>query len=170
VTAITATSHRDSALISSARYRKLSQRYNILIPDHTMSDTDRPRPTILVVDDDESLRDLLRRMFESVQYQVILASNAQDAISTIGVTPPDIILTDIYMPEADGFELINWLRKNAAAIPVIAMSGTATPRYDQLSIAENLGAIAVIEKPFRQAQIIETIDRILAKRGLPSRA
>jgi CheY-like chemotaxis protein len=134
-----------------------------------MSNTDRPRPTILVVDDDDSLRDLLRRMFESVQYKVILASNAQAAIATIGKTPPDIILTDIYMPEADGFELINWLRKNATTIPVIAMSGTATPRYDQLSIAENLGAAAVLEKPFRQTQLIETVDRILASRNTPPR-
>jgi CheY-like chemotaxis protein len=134
-----------------------------------MSDTDRPRPTILVVDDDENLRDLLRRMFESVDYIVIQAFNAQAAIATIGENPPDIILTDIYMPEADGFELINWLRKNAIAIPVIAMSGTATPRYDQLSIAENLGADAVIEKPFRQAELIATVDRLLADRGGPSR-
>jgi CheY-like chemotaxis protein len=130
-----------------------------------MPDPDRPRPTILVVDDDEALRSMLRRMFESVRYKVILASDAEAAIAVVMDSPPDIILTDIYMPEADGFELINWLRKNGSAIPVIAMSGTVTPRYDQLSIAENLGAAAVIEKPFRQAQVIETVDRVLANRG-----
>jgi CheY-like chemotaxis protein len=134
-----------------------------------MSDSDRPRPTILVVDDDEGLRSMLQRMFESVQYKVILASNARTAIAVVTETPPDIILTDIYMPEADGFELINWLRKNDSAIPVIAMSGTATPRYDQLSIAENLGAAAVIEKPFRQTEVIETVNRILTNRGAPPR-
>jgi FixJ family two-component response regulator len=56
-------------------------------------------------------------------------------------------------------------------IPVIAMSGSTSSSgdYDQLSVAEHLGAAAVLDKPFRQSKLVETIDRVLAKRAAPSR-
>jgi CheY-like chemotaxis protein len=75
------------------------------------------------------------------------------------------------MPTGDGFELLNWLRNNGLQIPVIAMSGSSSGsgEYDQLSVAAHLGAAAVIDKPFRQSKLVETIDRVLAKRGAPAR-
>jgi CheY-like chemotaxis protein len=93
------------------------------------------------------------------------------AIESVIHHMPDIIITDIYMPAGDGFELINWLRTHGMTIPVIAMSGSSsgTGEYDQLSVAEHLGAAAVIDKPFRQSKLVETIDRVLANRGAPPR-
>jgi two-component system, OmpR family, response regulator MprA len=127
--------------------------------------------SVLIVDDDDALRDTLQRMVQSVGYDVTVATDAHAAIAAISARSPDIILTDIYMPAADGFELLNWLRNNAAGIPVIAMSGSSSSygHYDQLSVAEHLGASAVIDKPFRQAKLVETIDRVLANRGAPAR-
>ena len=75
---------------------------------------------------------------------------------------PDLVLTDIYMPDADGFELINALRQRNLNVPVVAMSGgTRAGSYDNLSIATHLGAAAVIDKPFSNASLIDTIDRVI---------
>jgi CheY-like chemotaxis protein len=126
---------------------------------------------VLIVDDDESLRATLRRMVESVGYEVRCAEDASTAIAAFTDRAPDIIITDIYMPAGDGFELLNWLRNNGIRTPVIAMSGSgsSSSEYDQLSVAEHLGAVAVIDKPFRQSKLVETIDRVLANRGAPPR-
>jgi CheY-like chemotaxis protein len=128
-------------------------------------------PSVLIVDDDAALRETLRRMCESVGYDVQTAEDARSAIMTVNDREPDIIITDIYMPAGDGFELLNWLRNNGIRTPVIAMSGSSSGAgdYDQLSVAEHLGAAAVIDKPFRQSKLVETIDRVLAKREPPPR-
>src|SRR5262245_53688731 len=106
--------------------------------------------SVLIVDDDAGLRETLRRMIDSVGYEVVCVEDAKAAISTIAAKTPDIIITDIYMPAGDGFELLNWLRNNGVTIPVIAMSGSSSGvgDYDQLSMAERLGAAAVLDKPF----------------------
>lgn len=133
-------------------------------------DSGRP-PSVLIVDDDAGLRDTLSRMVASVGYAVDCAEDAPAAIAFVGRRAPDIIITDIYMPAGDGFELLNWLRNNGVRIPVIAMSGSSsgTGEYDQLSVAQHLGAAAVIDKPFRQSKLVETIDRVLANRSAPPR-
>lgn len=131
----------------------------------------RPPFSVLIVDDDPALRETLRRMVESVGYEAACAEDARAAIAAIAGRAPDIIISDIYMPAGDGFELLNWLRNQEMKIPVIAMSGSSAGAggYDQLSVAEHLGATAVIDKPFRQSKLVETIDRVLAKRGAPPR-
>jgi CheY-like chemotaxis protein len=131
----------------------------------------RPPFSVLIVDDDTGLRETIRRMVESVGYDVNCVENAHTAIAAVAKQAPDIIITDIYMPAGDGFELMNWLRNSGVSIPVIAMSGSSSGSgdYDQLSVAERLGAAAVIDKPFRQSKLVETIDRVLANRGAPPR-
>lgn len=131
----------------------------------------RPRFSVLIVDDDAGLRDTISRMVASVGYDVASVEDAPQAIASVAQHAPDIIITDIYMPAGDGFELLNWLRNHGLSIPVIAMSGSVSGNgeYDQLSVAQNLGAAAVIDKPFRQSKLVETIDRVLANRGAPPR-
>jgi len=120
----------------------------------------------LVVDDDPDLLQSLRVLLESYEYQVIMAANAAAAIAAVSAQSPDLVLTDIYMPDADGFELINALRRHNVTVPVIAMSGGGrVGNYDNLSIATHLGAAAVIDKPFSNASLIETIERVLADRA-----
>jgi CheY-like chemotaxis protein len=131
--------------------------------------------SILIVDDDAALRMTLQRMLEPGAFGHYIVECAQDggeAIESIKLHMPDLIITDIYMPVSDGFELINWMRSQGLNIPVLAMSGsgsTAKSYYDPLRIAERLGATAVLDKPFRSYQLIEAIDRILGGRSLPPR-
>jgi CheY-like chemotaxis protein len=121
--------------------------------------------SVLIVDDDAGLRDTLRHMVASVGYRVDCAEDARAAIESVGNHAPDIIITDIYMPAGDGFELLNWLRNHGMTIPVIAMSGSSSSsgEYDQLSVAEHLGAAAIIDKPFHWKDLLALIERVLAE-------
>ena len=128
-----------------------------------MSEQATSAATILVVDDDPDLLQSLRVLLEAYDYKVIMADNAAAAITAVAARQPDLVLTDIYMPDADGFELINSLRQRNLSVPVVAMSGgTRAGSYDNLSIATHLGAAAVIDKPFSNASLIDTIERVLA--------
>lgn len=128
-----------------------------------LPDRDRPASTILVVDDDPDLLQSLRVLLEAYDYGVIMAANAAAAIAAVSDQKPDLVLTDIYMPDADGFELINALRHAGVSVPVVAMSGGGrVGNYDNLAIATHLGAAAVIDKPFSNASLIDTIERVLA--------
>jgi two-component system chemotaxis response regulator CheY len=120
---------------------------------------------ILVVDDDPDLLQSLRVLLEAYDYRVILAGDAEAAVTAVAEQKPDLVLTDIYMPDADGFELINALRQRNLMVPVIAMSGGGRiGNYDNLSIATHLGAAAVIDKPFSNASLIDTIERVVTGR------
>jgi two-component system chemotaxis response regulator CheY len=129
----------------------------------TLPDLESLGATVLVVDDDPDLLQSLRVLLEAYDYTVIMASNAAAAIAAVSEQKPDLVLTDIYMPDADGFELINALRRHNLTVPVVAMSGGGrVGGYDNLSVATHLGAAAVIDKPFSNASLIETIERVLS--------
>jgi len=123
----------------------------------------RSRRLVLVVDDDASLRGSIRALLESMGFLVSTASNACEAVSEISAQRPDVILTDIYMPEGDGYELIAAMRSFGENIPIIAMSGgpILVGVQDHLGMAERIGAVATIAKPFRSAALVETIDRAI---------
>jgi DNA-binding NtrC family response regulator len=128
-----------------------------------LPDLETPDATVLVVDDDPDLLQSLRVLLEAYDYTVIMAGNAAAAIAAVSQRKPDIVLTDIYMPDADGFELINALRQHSHDVPVVAMSGGGrVGGYDNLSVATHLGAAAVIDKPFSNSSLIETIERVLS--------
>jgi DNA-binding NtrC family response regulator len=131
-----------------------------------LPDLETPSNTILVVDDDPDLLQSLRVLLEAYDYRVVMAANAAAAIAAVTAQAPDLVLTDIYMPDADGFELINALRERNVSVPVVAMSGGGRAgNYDNLAIATHLGAAAVIDKPFSNASLIDTIERVLASRA-----
>jgi CheY-like chemotaxis protein len=126
----------------------------------------RSRHLVLVVDDDAGLRDSIRSLLESMGFLVSTAGNAREAIVEVGAQRPDVILTDIYMPEGDGYELISAMRSFGEAIPIVAMSGGALQYeiQDHLGMAKRLGAEATLAKPFRAAALVETVDRAIGHR------
>jgi CheY-like chemotaxis protein len=117
--------------------------------------------TVLVVDDEEAVRDSLRELLSGVGYRVVLAESASAALRAVDSEQPDVVLTDIYMESGDGYELIRALRQLPQAIRVVAMSA-GRAGYDTLKAASHLGADAVIDKPFPGAGLVETIDRQFA--------
>ena|SRR5688572_28152466 len=126
----------------------------------------RNRRHVLVVEDDASLSASIRELLESMEYVVSTVSNSAEAMVEIRAQRPDAILTDIYMPEGDGYELISMIRSFGDNIPIVAMSGgpIQCEINDYLGMAKRLGAVAAIEKPFRAAELIETIDRAIGGR------
>src|SRR5690348_321784 len=101
---------------------------------------------ILVVDDEPELRDSLKAMLESCGHTVAAAGSTPEALIAIEAGRPDVVLTDIFLGDDDGYALLNALRAHEDNIPVIAMSGggSAPDGTDALTLAESLGAAAVI--------------------------
>jgi len=96
-------------------------------------------------------------------HSVVQAPNAKAASALLQEQAPDLVITDIYMPEGDGFEMLNELRGREPQIPVIAMSGGgAQEGMDVLRIAGRLGAKKVLYKPFARRQLLEAIAEALA--------
>jgi CheY-like chemotaxis protein len=120
-------------------------------------------PTILAIDDDPDMLATLRAMLEPAGFDVTVAANMADAIAKVNIAAPACIITDIYMPGGDGFELIAALRRYRIPAPIIAMSGGTRDLHghDHMEIARRLGAVETIEKPFRSKELIETVERVI---------
>jgi CheY-like chemotaxis protein len=112
-------------------------------------------PTVLIVDDDKSIREMLDTCLRNTGYEVVTASDGKEAVSVSRETNPDLVITDIFMPGMDGLELIRYLRTNSPATRIIAISEMG----DYLKTAQLLGAHAVLRKPLHEAKLLELIDQ-----------
>lgn len=118
---------------------------------------------ILIVDDDELVRMTLRQILESGEHTVAEAENGNIALSVLDDFNADLVVTDLLMPEKEGFETIGELRRRWPEIRIIAMSGGGRLNgNDLLSIAKKLGAHEVLPKPFRAEQVREMVSNVLA--------
>ena len=115
---------------------------------------------ILVVDDDPGLLRLTSQILREAGFEVLTAENGKEAINQLESTDVDLVLTDLAMPEQDGFETIKMLRDRRPGVKIIAMSG----RFgDLLHVAKILGAEATLAKPFRPAELLETVRRVIVR-------
>lgn len=116
---------------------------------------------ILIVEDEESLLRLESILLTSKGYEVIGASNGQQALDAVSAHSPDLVLLDIMLPEIDGFEVCNRIKSNPETkqIPVIIV--TAKKTGDDMARGEAAGADWYITKPFKSAMVVETIQRFL---------
>ncbi len=112
------------------------------------------RARILVVEDDEHLLFALVEALTDAGYEVRPAADGHLAIQRLATFTPDVILLDLMMPFMDGFEVLGWLRRNRAAVPVVVASDADD--YD----AGVLGAAAKLSKPFTVEQLLEAIERV----------
>ena len=118
--------------------------------------------SILIVDDEEEMRDTLERVLAAAGYRVVTASNGAEVSSILAQVHVDLVMTDLLMPEKDGTEVIAELRKKHPNTPIVAMSGGGRmPRGDYLKIARMFGAHAILEKPFTNEQLLSTIELLL---------
>jgi len=123
----------------------------------------RPARRVLLVEDHDTVRQLLRCTLEDDGYQVIEARNGVEALSLCRVEEPDLVVTDLIMPDKDGLETIAELRQIASHVPVIAMTGGGRVGASlYLSVAETLGAALVLEKPFAGPILLQAVATLLA--------
>ncbi|HEY9567010.1 MAG TPA: response regulator [Thalassobaculum sp.] len=122
--------------------------------------------TILVIDDEPSLRDVARLALEGAGHTVTEAPDGRAAMAALDRMLPDLIITDILMPEQEGLQTIREIRKRWKSVPVLAMSGGGrTARLDFLQIAKGLGANATLTKPFRVRDLLAAVDQLLRPGG-----
>jgi len=123
----------------------------------------RPKagPLVLLVDDDDRVRELVRVNLEFEGYQVREAASAGEGLSAIAEAKPDLVLLDVMMPHVDGWEMLRRIqdRYGVGAIPVVMFSGKADEQA-RTEAAER-GAQAFVGKPFDLQQLIEQAKQIL---------
>ncbi len=117
--------------------------------------------SILIIDDEVSLRSLLKDIFEYVNYEVHVACNGKEGVESYRRITTDIVLTDIFMPEKDGLETIREIKKDFPEAKIIAMSGGSKGGEDFFHIARTFGAIDCIRKPFKPDDIIKVVNSTL---------
>lgn len=119
--------------------------------------------TILVVEDDHSMRDGLRVTLELEGYDVVTASDGQVAVEYLETSTPDLIVADVKMPHMDGLTFLSTVRENEAwrRIPIIMV--TAAADAETRSSARWRGAQAYMTKPFDLEDLLATVSRILTQ-------
>jgi CheY-like chemotaxis protein len=112
---------------------------------------------ILVVDDHEQIRESISEILEIQGYEVKTAINGKDAMDQIGGFQPDLIVTDILMPDMDGYELMmkKWTDQQIYEVPIIVVSAMVS-KYD-IAAGKALGAKKYITKPFKAQELIEAV-------------
>jgi two-component system response regulator HydG len=119
---------------------------------------------VLIIDDDASVRDALAKILLLDGHTVEKASDGRSALSAVAARPPDLVVTDIYMPEMDGIEFLLHLSEAAPDIPVIAVSGGATASAGfVLQDASQLGAAATLAKPFEIDDVRSVVRDVLER-------
>ncbi len=119
---------------------------------------------ILIIDDEDELRSMLRQMLEQAGYEVTEAVNGAEGIQLYEQDTHDLIITDIIMPEKEGVETIIALRRADPDLPIIAISGGGRlDATDFLTMTKKLGARRTLSKPFRRDQLLEAVGECLAK-------
>lgn len=117
-------------------------------------------PLVLVVDDDERLREYVRVNLEMEGYEVREAGNAEEGLAVLEEEPPDLVLLDVMMPQVDGWEMLRRMheRHGVGAIPVIMFSGKGNEASGD---ATERGAQAFIGQPFDPKQLIDATRQLL---------
>ncbi len=118
---------------------------------------------ILLVDDDEQFRRMLQRTLERAGHSVVPASNGQEALDLFESAAPDLVLTDLIMPEREGLETILALRKRWNFSRIIAMSGGGRgAAEDYLLAARQLGVGSTLAKPFATGDLLNALNTALS--------
>lgn len=118
---------------------------------------------ILIVEDEPAMRRATCRVLEGGGHTVEAYENGRAVIEHLAREAPDLLITDIFMPDVEGLETIRQARRLRPELPIIAMSGFSFEAGDYLQIAERFGAVASLKKPFRPAELLDLVARVLAE-------
>ena len=119
---------------------------------------------ILVVDDDESIRNLVAEILDLEGWQVITATNGREALDRIGESPPRVVLLDMRMPVLNGWDVARELHTRGMDLPVVVM----TAAQDARQWAREVNAAAYLAKPFDLEDLVTTVTRFVAPSPPPA--
>ena len=117
-------------------------------------------PRILVIDDDPDMRAMLDQTLKSAGFEPLLAADGIEAMKQLRSSPADVVITDLFMPNQEGLETIREIRQFFSKIPIIAMSGKALAN-SMLPIAQKLGAVGILDKPFSPVELLAILTKVL---------
>jgi len=125
-------------------------------------------PLVLVIDDEARVRQQVRRILAAASHEVIEAADGEIGVALLREQRPSVVITDIVMPKKDGIETIREIRCVSPNTRIIAISGGHGGPSDMLylDVAKKLGADAILAKPFRKADLLQTIARVLARKDV----
>lgn len=113
---------------------------------------------ILVADDDQDVRAALRVALEIEGYEVEAVPNGERAMQAHEKRPADVLITDLFMPERDGFETLKYFRTRNPGMRIVVISGWKRwQKTDHLAVARRAGADAILRKPFTPAELLDKL-------------
>ncbi len=118
--------------------------------------------TILVIDDEDSIRSLLKDVLEKAGHRVLQAHDGQEGLAAYQKNKVDLVLMDILMPNTDGLEATLQLTREYVDAKIIAMTGAQGDK-NFLDVAKLFGACRVFEKPFDLAKLVQAVKEELAR-------
>lgn len=126
--------------------------------------------SILVADDEDSIRSLLEHFLNSAGHRVVIVGSAREASEAMAKQMFDLVITDVLMPEGDGLDLITELKRTQPKARILAISGGG--RYlegsDYLKLAKGMGAHSALMKPFSWQELQDAIKAVLTAPDLES--
>ncbi len=116
--------------------------------------------TVLIVDDEVSIRDMLERMLEFAEYQTCTASSGSEGLQKLQDREPDLVISDVLMPGMDGHEFCQRIRQ-ISDVPIMMLSGQVNLEDEQEKVrTQSLGINAVMTKPLRMTEFLDTVESL----------
>lgn len=119
----------------------------------------QPR-SILLIDDNDQIRALLRRVLEEAGYCVMDAVNGREGLRQFRQAPVALVITDLLMPDSDGLEVTMTLRRESPHVKIIALTGGAG-EPNLLEVAKLLGAHRTMKKPIEMTELLDAVQQVL---------
>ncbi len=120
---------------------------------------------IIVAEDSEDAAVLIKFTLEKAGYRVLTTVNGHEALKAIEIEKPDLLITDVFMPELNGYELLSELKSRNIVLKVIVLALQSSDEVFNRS--HHYGSINFMQKPFQPRQLLETVSRILSLREIP---
>jgi len=124
--------------------------------------------SILLVDDDDLSRGAVQKMLERAGYIVSSTGDGRSALEQYRSNPTSLVITDLIMPDIDGLEVIQELRRINPSVRVLAISGGGRVEAEEyLSVARKFGAVEVLSKPFTGQELKKAVEAALGETAAP---
>lgn len=127
------------------------------------ADREQPIAKVLLIDDDTEFAELMRLAFAASGFDVRAAAGGVEGLDALRNDIPDLVVTDIIMPDREGIELILEMKRLAPAVRIIAITGWNPGAVDLLRMSSNLGADGGLLKPFNAPELLAEAGRILER-------
>ncbi|MCX6119830.1 MAG: response regulator [Proteobacteria bacterium] len=149
--------------LESIKRKKLSENKVVSLSEYRDHKRAEKRATVLVVDDEEIMRNALKRVLENENFNVMVAEDGFALSKVLETTTLDLILLDVNLPWVDGFELCHLVKSHESlnSVPVIMVSGRKSTEDIQKGM--QLGATDFISKPFDVDHLVQSVQRALGK-------